>query len=370
MLRNILILIVVLIAGFIGYGLTLPDTSSVSRSITIAATPSQVFAIVNSFKEFNDWSPWNKATPAEKTVYEGPEAGVGAKMVWSGAKSGEGSQTIIESVPDKLVRTELDFGAMGKPRALFTLEPDGAGTKLTWSFTAAHDYNVVSRYLGAYVIEPEVSRMYEMGLKDLKVLAEAKADAAREAAAREAEIAAQAQQSSTIRDAFALMTPQSEPPGTASVVTLTARPILYVESTAPANDSAAIGEALGKAYGQIGAYMQKNGIAMGGAPLAITISHDPAGVWRFKAAIPIAAAPATPPGAQDGVMLGETPAGKAVKFVHQGPYNAMVPSYEAIAAYMKANTLTESEVSFEEYVSDPGDTPEASLITNIYYLVK
>ncbi|NWH07999.1 MAG: SRPBCC family protein [Alphaproteobacteria bacterium] len=365
MLRTILILIVVLLAGFIGYGLTLPDTTHVSRSITIAAPPPQVFAIVNSFKEFNSWSPWQKEMPAEKTVFEGPEAGVGAKMIWSGAKSGEGSQTIIESVPDTRVRTELDFGAMGKPQAQFELAAEGEGTMLTWSMTATHGYNVVSRYFGRFAVEPEVSRMYEMGLKDLKVFAETKAEAARAMAAKEAEMAAQVQQAATP----SLMTPQSEQSGTAGLVTLTARPILYVTSSAPANDSAAIGQALGKAYGQIGAYMQKNGIAMAGAPLAITLSHE-SGTWRFNAAMPIASAPATAPTAEDGVMLGETPAGQAVKFVHKGPYSAMAASYDAIAAYMKANNLAESDMSFEEYVSDPADTPEADLITNIYYLTK
>lgn len=98
-------------------------------------------------------------------------------MIWSGEKSGEGSQEIIESVPDSLVRTQLDFGFMGQPKAAFILAGEGAGTKVTWAFDAVHGYNVLDRYFGKFMVETEVGKMYESGLVDLKAFIEAKAAA-------------------------------------------------------------------------------------------------------------------------------------------------------------------------------------------------
>ncbi len=42
-------------------------------------------------------------------IYEGPEAGVGAKRIWSGKESGEGSMTIVKSEPYTLIQNKLEF---------------------------------------------------------------------------------------------------------------------------------------------------------------------------------------------------------------------------------------------------------------------
>ena len=98
MFLNILIgiaVIVVLLAIFIA---TRPSTFSVTRSATMSAPPSVVFAQVNDFHKWEAWSPWSKLDPAAKNTFEGPTAGAGAKFSWSGNdKVGEGKMTIAES---------------------------------------------------------------------------------------------------------------------------------------------------------------------------------------------------------------------------------------------------------------------------------
>jgi effector-binding domain-containing protein len=48
----------------------------------------------------------------------------------------------------------------------------------------------------------------------------------------------------------------------------------------------------------------------------------------------------------------------------------MIPTYEKLSAYMAAHGLREGPVSWEQYISDPGVTPEDELVTHIYYLLE
>ncbi|MEM7041317.1 MAG: SRPBCC family protein [Pseudomonadota bacterium] len=155
----------------------LPGSVQVERATEIDATPGEVFALVNSFENFNQWSPWYEKDPDGEYLIEGPEQGVGARMTWASQKPdvGTGSQEIVESVPDRLVRTQLDFGDMGKANAFFQIEPRGEDrTRLVWGFDTDLGLNPVSRYFGL-MFERWIGPDYEHGLARLKSLAEERA---------------------------------------------------------------------------------------------------------------------------------------------------------------------------------------------------
>jgi effector-binding domain-containing protein len=89
----------------------------------------------------------------------------------------------------------------------------------------------------------------------------------------------------------------------------------------------------------------------------------------FDAAIPLASMPAGLP--EEGIVkLGETPSGQALKAVHKGPYSTMHETYEKLRAKIREKGLKEGPRFWEEYVTDPGETDEAELLTNIYILVE
>ena len=91
-LKKVSIIIVALVAGLFAVGLVLPKTAHVERSIVIEAPPVMVFTVLNGFRQFSRWSPWADIDPNATTTLEGPEAGVGSKMSWSGnAEVGTGS---------------------------------------------------------------------------------------------------------------------------------------------------------------------------------------------------------------------------------------------------------------------------------------
>jgi AraC family transcriptional regulator len=69
------------------------------------------------------------------------------------------------------------------------------------------------------------------------------------------------------------------------------------------------------------------------------------------------------------VRTGHSPAGRAVRAVHRGPYDRMGPTYEQLAAWMAAHGVAEGDVSWEQYISDPGETAPDELITHIYFLI-
>ena len=45
--------------------------------------------------------------------------------------------TVTEYEPGQRMAAALDLGDMGKATTYFDLAPEGAGTKVTWGFTAA-----------------------------------------------------------------------------------------------------------------------------------------------------------------------------------------------------------------------------------------
>lgn len=165
--------LVVLLLLLLGVGLVLPREISLERRVTIAAAPAEVFPHLNDLARFNRWSPWSQRDPDMTLRFEGPEAGVGQRMIWSSfnPQVGSGSQEIIESRPDALVRTLLDFGAQGQAFAEWRLEPVAGGTELVWGFSTDLGFNPVGRYFG-FMVKDMVGADYEAGLSALKTLVE------------------------------------------------------------------------------------------------------------------------------------------------------------------------------------------------------
>lgn len=115
----IAVLVILVVIGFL-----LPRQRHVERSIFIDAPPSVVFSQVNSYRHFNDWSPWVALMPDAEYTFEGPEFGVGSKMSWSATepRPESGSQTIIASTPYERVDAEIDFGNRGSAQIAYFLD--------------------------------------------------------------------------------------------------------------------------------------------------------------------------------------------------------------------------------------------------------
>lgn len=177
-LKGLAVGLVGLVVVLAGIGFLLPATAHVERSVVTTAAPGTVFPLLNNLHEFNRWSPWSDLDPNMTTHFEGPDAGVGAKMSWAGNGAvGTGSQQIIESVPNQRVVTSLAFGGYDHPStATFTLTPEGKGTRVVWTYDTSMGYDIVSRYFGL-MLDRWVGNDYSRGLSVLARLAESQAGA-------------------------------------------------------------------------------------------------------------------------------------------------------------------------------------------------
>jgi effector-binding domain-containing protein len=111
-------------------------------------------------------------------------------------------------------------------------------------------------------------------------------------------------------------------------VTLVEKTIIYIAGSGMW-DSAF--ETITKGFKTVNGAMAKLGLKANGAPMTIYTATDDTG-FQFQAAVPVAQAPTMP--ADSGVTVGKSPAGKALKFVHRGSYDAMDTTYEAITNYL------------------------------------
>jgi len=174
MLKIIAIVVAVAIAGVLIFAATRPDTFRVERASSIKAPPEKVFALINDFKRWDAWSPWEKKDPAMKRTFGAITAGKGATYAWDGNKDvGQGSMEIVESVTPGKVALKLDFV---KPfeahnRVMFTLESKADATNVTWAMEGPTPY--LAKIIQVFIsMDSMVGKDFEAGLASLKAIAE------------------------------------------------------------------------------------------------------------------------------------------------------------------------------------------------------
>lgn len=169
MLKKILIVLLIAIAGVLGYAATKPDTFQVQRKAVIAAPPEKVFAMIEDFHRWNEWSPWEKLDPAMTRTFGGPAAGVGATYAWTGNSDvGEGRMEIVESTPPLKIRIKLDFIKPFESKNVteFVLVPKDGGTEVTWTMQGPNLY--VSKVMDTFMsMDKMIGKDFEKGLADL-----------------------------------------------------------------------------------------------------------------------------------------------------------------------------------------------------------
>lgn len=151
-----------------------PAEFRLTRSTKISAPAAAVFAQVNDFHKWVDWSPWEKIDPELRRTYEGAPFGTGASYAWVGNKQvGEGRMTLMESRPNELIRIKLEFL---KPFACtndveFTFKFEGTQTTVTWSMSGKN--NFMAKAFGLVMsMEKMVGGDFERGLAQMKCVAE------------------------------------------------------------------------------------------------------------------------------------------------------------------------------------------------------
>jgi uncharacterized protein YndB with AHSA1/START domain len=171
----ILLTLAAIVVGLVIVIAMQPADFRVERSATIPGPPEEVFAQVNDFHAWKEWSPWAKLDPQSKETYEGSAAGTGAIFKWSGNNEvGEGMMTLTDSQPNDLIRIKLDFI---RPFAAtntteFTFKPEGDQTLVTWSMSGQNTFMSKAIHL-VMDMDKMVGGNFEQGLAQMKSVVEA-----------------------------------------------------------------------------------------------------------------------------------------------------------------------------------------------------
>ena len=174
MLKKLVILLVILLAGVLAYAYTRPDHLHVERVTVINAPAGKVFALVNDFHEWPRWSPWENLDPQMKKTLTGPPAGTGSVYEWEGNDDvGKGRMEITNSSEPTRVTIQLDFlePYEGHNITSFTLQPNANQTTVTWAMDGPRPY--MMKVVGLVMnMERMIGDDFDKGLANLKTAAE------------------------------------------------------------------------------------------------------------------------------------------------------------------------------------------------------
>ena len=174
MLKIMLGVIVVVVAGILILASMKPDVFRIERSASIKAPPEKVFALINDFKAWTAWSPWEKKDPAMKRSYGAITSGKGATYGWDGNNNvGQGSMEITDAVPSSKIELKLDFvkPMEGHNTVVFTLAPRGDTTQVGWMMQGPTPF--IGKIIHVFMnMDKMVGGDFEAGLANLKAAAE------------------------------------------------------------------------------------------------------------------------------------------------------------------------------------------------------
>ena len=170
----IVLIIVVIILAVLVYAATRPNDFVVSRSTSIDAPAEAIFPLINDFKHWPEWSPFEKLDPEMQRTLSGADSGKGAVYAWEGnSKAGKGRMEITGSAPSSQVALKLDFEKPFRANNSvdFSLSPSGEGTTVTWAMRGARPF--IAKLMGLFMnFDTLIGKDFEAGLANLKRVTE------------------------------------------------------------------------------------------------------------------------------------------------------------------------------------------------------
>jgi effector-binding domain-containing protein len=156
-------------------------------------------------------------------------------------------------------------------------------------------------------------------------------------------------------------------PNDSSAVTLElkARQVAYASASAEWADGfkTVVGE-----IAKVNAAIKKAGLTPAGHPFALFLATDDKS-FQFEAMVPLDGSPEVKD-LSDGVKIGESPAGKTIKFLHRGAYDDIDSTYDLITAFLDEKGLESQNRFIEEYLTDTTEPDDANLEADIYVFIK
>jgi len=132
-------------------GLFLPNTWVVEKAELIHATPPDLFPLINSLKEWQNWTVWSPDNQDSNLTlgYQGNEKGVGAVQLWKSNKI-NGQLTITQSDALKEIQYQFNIneGNLTLLGTIVLAAADANYTQIAWrcQLKQLEDNNPIRRY--------------------------------------------------------------------------------------------------------------------------------------------------------------------------------------------------------------------------------
>ncbi|MCL2579302.1 MAG: GyrI-like domain-containing protein [Oscillospiraceae bacterium] len=128
-----------------------------------------------------------------------------------------------------------------------------------------------------------------------------------------------------------------------------------------------IHKAIDEICGKLIPYLAEQGKEMTGPPyLAYMNANDDFSQFDIEWGFPVGES--VPVSGE--CYMSQTCAGKAIVATHKGPYSELNTTYGAIMEYAKTHSLESTGVYYDYYLSDPDQTPESELLTQVVFPIK
>jgi effector-binding domain-containing protein len=327
-LKIILIVIVVILGGMAIWMATLDGKYDVNRSVFIETTPEAAYAEVSDFKTWPNWGPWFAKDSTMTVEFGEITQGAGATYKWTSENQGNGNMEILEAVPGKTMKTQINFDGMGSSNGYWIFEAKDGGTQVTWGFNGEMPF-FFRFWAGG--MDAGVGPDFEKGLNSLKEILEAR-----------------------------------KPAVEITEVMLEPLKIYYTHHNIAWDEMGS--DFFGENFGKIGAVLAEDMANMTWAPMALYHVWDEVNqTTEMDVAIPCASEKA----ASGDVLVGMSYGGKALKTIHLGDYSETGNAHLAMEEYMTNNQFEMNGPAMEVYVTDPMEVPDtAQWVTEIYYPIK
>jgi effector-binding domain-containing protein len=126
-------------------------------------------------------------------------------------------------------------------------------------------------------------------------------------------------------------------------------------------------EAMDAGFSKLMGYITEQGKQIAGAPYCCysNCSED-FSQFDMEFGIPVNEAIS----AQGEIFMSQTYEGKAITATHKGAYKDIEVAYAALMDYAKDNSLELSGVYYDYYISNPAETLESELLTQVVFPIK
>ena len=303
---------------------------NVNRSVVIDASPEKIFPFLNDFNHWPSWSPWLIMEPGVKvTVSDDTKY-----YEWGGDRVGSGNMTVLTEDENKSINYDLTFLKPWKSTAKvgFILSPEGNSTKVTWTMDSSLPFFMfwMKKSMEAYV-----GMDYVRGLMMLKDLVE------------KGEVHSKLEFSG-----------ENDFKGTKYI---------GIKTSCSIKD---VGDQMKADFGKIHDYVHGHQDIITGN--AYSIYHEWDMVKQKTTYTGCMGVNSIPDNLPDGFISGEIPATKTYTLRHIGSYPHLGNAWSTLYTMQRGKEfkLKKGIHPFEHYVSNPMETDEKDLVTDVYFAIQ